>query len=108
MKKLLSKYWKNILMIIGAIFIIINIANKCMAPHTLISEVAKYGPDIQSSGGVANIIDKMPNTNLDTGSVGSSIMNGEMMKICIITAVALVGVSILGDLANKKAAKKKK
>lgn len=108
MKKLLSKYWKNILMIIGAIFIIINIANKCMAPRTLISEVAKYGPDIQSSGGITNIIDKIPNTNVDTENVGESIMNGEMMKICIIAAVALIGVSVLGDLANKKPAKKKK
>ena len=43
MKKLISKYWKKILIILGIVCMVIILINKATAPKTLIAEYIKYG-----------------------------------------------------------------
>lgn len=104
MKNFLSKYWKRILTLITGIFIIINIASKIATPRNVISDVAKYGPDVEAS-----------NVNLNIGSgslasdfVASSPVSGEMTKLIIILVIGLLAAVIIADLGSKKGGGKKK
>lgn len=102
MKKFLSKYWKRILILIAAIFIVINIVSKCVAPHILIDEYAKYGPDVESKGGI-----------IDTSEVIASVENtspfsDDMVKVLLVLAGGIIVVCIVSDLINKKKAPAKK
>lgn len=115
MKNFLSKYWKRILILIASVFIIINIVNKCVAPHTLIGEIAEYGPDISSSQEKENGEDETTEKsgeNLSDSIVNNitenSPFNGEMVRIIAIFAIALIGVCVISDLANKKSSGGKK
>lgn len=108
MKKFLTNHWKDILIIITAIFIFINIIAKCAAPYSLISEYVKFGPNIARHSSFS-FSSAAENNSIVTGNnILDSIFTGEMMKICIIAAVALIGVCILSDFANKKSTAKKK
>lgn len=104
MKNFLSKYWKRILILIAGIFIIINIVSKSAMPRNVISDVAKYGPDVEAS-----------NVNLNIGSgslasdfVASSPVSEDMTKLAIILAIGLLAAVIIADLGSKKSGGKKK
>ena len=101
MKSFLSKYWKRILILVGIIFIVINIIGKCTAPHLLIEEFAIHGPSVES------------NININASEIISeakaeSPLNAEMTKIVIIFASALILACVISDLGAKKSSGKKK
>lgn len=104
MKNFLSKYWKRILILIAGIFIIINIVSKSAMPRNVISDVAKYGPDVEAS-----------NVNLNIGSgslasdfVASSPVSEDMTKIAIVLVIGILAAVIISDLGSKKSGGKKK
>ncbi len=105
MKNFLSKYWKKILIVIAAIFIIIDIISKCSAPHVLTNEYAKYGPDIEDSVNInaGGVISNVTNEVKDTPPISE-----EMVRICLILAGGLLLACIISDLTTKKAPAKKK
>lgn len=105
MKNFLSKYWKKILIAIAAIFIIINIAGKCAAPHLLTTEYAKYGPEPKDSVAInaGEVISDVTKEVKDTPPVSE-----EMVRICLILAGGLLLACIISDLTSKKAPAKKK
>ncbi|MBQ9314348.1 MAG: hypothetical protein IJ220_05020 [Clostridia bacterium] len=104
MKKFLSKNWKTILIIIAGIFIVLNIVNKCIAPHTLVGEYAKYGPDVEASDFNINA-DKIINEVKESAPAG---IPNNIFRIAVIFAVGLLVVAIISDISNKKPAPKKK
>lgn len=103
MKNFLSKYWKRILITITGIFIFLDIINKVAIPNILVSEFAKYGPDVKSSG-----ISIQPSEIMQEAKA-SAPMSGDMFNLIIVFIVGLVAAVIIGELASKKpsAAKKK-
>ena len=105
MKNFLSKYWKNLLIVITAIFIIINIISKCSTPHILTSEYAKYGPTVENSvsGNAGKVISGVTSEIKNTPPISE-----DMLKICLVLAGALLLVCIISDLTTKKAPAKKK
>ena len=101
MKSFLSKYWKKIMIYITLILIFINIVQKCIAPHILVSEFAKYGPDVTTINGVTKSIDVL-------SSVRESVpVTDGILRIGIILVVGLIGAVIISEFANKAPAKKK-
>lgn len=105
MKNFLSKYWKKILIMIAAIFIIMNIMSKCAAPHILTTEYAKYGPEPKDSVNInaGGVISNVTNEVKDTPPISE-----EMVRICLILAGGLLLACIISDLTTKKAPAKKK
>ena len=105
MKNFLSKYWKNFLIVITTIFIIINIISKCSAPHILTSEYAKYGPTVENSvnGNAGEVISGVTSEIKNTPPISE-----EMVRICLILAAGLLLACIISDLTAKKAPAKKK
>lgn len=105
MKNFLSKYWKKILIVIAAIFIIIDIISKCSAPHVLTNEYAKYGPDIEDSVDInaGGVISDVTNEVKDTAPISE-----EMVRICLILAGGLLLACVIADITTKKAPPKKK
>lgn len=105
MKNFLSKYWKKILIVIAAIFIIMNIVSKCVAPHVLISEYVEYGIEpenivnIDANKVISSVTDEVKSTPL---------ISEEMLKVCLILAGGLIIACIISDLTTKKAPAKKK
>lgn len=107
MKKLISKYWKKILIILGLIGMGAILINKVTAPKTLISEYVKYGKSI-----------KIESTGVD-GAIGEakdnfiSVLTGvnpELLRIAFILMIGILLVCALSFIANsagKKDAKKK-
>ena len=101
MKKFLSTYWKRILILIASIFIIVNIVSKCIAPHVLVQEYSKFGPDRE------NIV------NIDTSEIiaevkDSSPFGEDMTRIVIILAAGILIACVISELANKKSSSGKK
>ena len=101
MKNFLSKYWKRILISIASIFIVINIISKCMAPHILVEEYAKYGPEVESK------VETNASEVLDSVTE-SSPFTGDMLKVVLIAGGALILACVLSDLATKKSSGGKK
>ena len=116
MKKFLSKNWKNILILIAGVFIVINVISKCMAPRTLVNEFGKYGPDIErknyfASGSIKSGDSMISGENgilLDNVGAVSSSLNGEMVKIALFIACGLLVAVVLTELGNKKPSSGKK
>ena len=48
MKNYISKNWKNIFIIIGVAFIVVNLFFKITTPATIPQDFLNYGPDIES------------------------------------------------------------
>lgn len=105
MKNFLSKYWKKILIVIAAIFIIINIVGKCVAPHVLTAEYAKYGPEPKDSVNInaGEVITTVTDEVKDTAPISE-----EMVRICLILAGGLLLACVISELTSKKAPAKKK
>lgn len=104
MKNFLSKYWKRILILITGVFIIINIASKIATPRNVISDVAKYGPDVEAS----NV-----NLNIGSGSLASDFVQSssipeEILRIALVLAIAILVIVIVSDLISTKSGGKKK
>ena len=102
MKSFLSKYWKKILIWITAILAFVNIIHKCIAPHILVGEFAKYGPDVaaskigfKSSEALTSVRESIP-------------VSDNIFKIGVVLIVGLIVAVIASELANKKAPAKKK
>lgn len=102
MKTFITNHWKNILVIIGGIFILANVFGKIIAPKSLISDYIKYGKDLE----------KIP-SNI-AGQVSGSINMGTMpfdagMVKLIVTLMALIlGILLITSLAEGKSSAKKK
>ena len=105
MKKFLSKYWKRILIIIASIFIILNIVNKCVAPHVLVDEYGVYGPEVEAS----TISGEMMNSSEIMEKVEStSPFPEDMTRLILVLVVGLVGAVIIGEITTKKSSGGKK
>lgn len=106
MKNFLSKYWKRILIIIGVVLVAINIWGKCVAPRLLISEYAKYGPNVErSESGVSTSI----NTSDVINNINeSSPFNEDMTKIVLILMAGILLVAVVSDMTSKKSSGAKK
>lgn len=104
MKNFLSKNWTKILIIIAIIFIVLNILSKCVAPHILVEEYAKYGPEVKNSG-----IDIDANGILE--NIVESAPSGvpkDIIRIVVTLGVALLLIVIISELITKKSSTKKK
>ena len=101
MKSFLSKYWKKIMIFITGILIFVNIIHKSVAPHSLVNEFGKYGPDVEATK-VAINSNELMSTVRESVPVPDNIFN-----IGIVFVVGLVGAVILSELGNKAPAKKK-
>lgn len=105
MKKFLSKYWKRILIIIAIIFIGINIVSKCMAPHALVEEYGKYGPDVEYN----NILSGDTSASQIVQDVKeSSGLPDDIFSLVMILGIGLIAALIISELANKKSSGGKK
>ena len=100
MKTFLTKYWKRILILIASIFIILNIVNKYIAPHNLVNEFAKYGPDVAQSSIKGEII-----TNQIKNSMN---FDDNLLRLVIIFMIAIIVALLIGDIINKKSSAGKK
>lgn len=101
MKAFLSKYWKKVLIYITGILIFINIVHKCVVPHILVDEFAKYGPDVEATKRI-----------IKTGEMASSVKESiplpeNIFKLGVVLIIGLIAAVIISDLANKAPAKKK-
>lgn len=107
MKKLISKYWKKILIILGIVCMVIILINKVTAPKTLISEYVKYGKVIKiAETGVDGAVGAVKNNVV---SVLTSV-NSELLRLAFIMMFGILAVCVLSFIsasAGKKDAKKK-
>lgn len=101
MKLFLSKYWKKILIFITGILIFINIIHKSVAPRALVSEFAKYGPNVSATKSIAK-----SSEILSTIKESVPVTDG-IFRIGIILVIGLIAAVILSELANKAPSKKK-
>ena len=104
MKNFLSKNWKMILIIIAGIFICLNVFQKCIAPHTLVNEYAKYGPDVEAvdfSGKANNVVNQVSEIMPNNGS-------NDIVRIALILGVGLLIAVIISNLTSGKASSGKK
>ncbi len=107
MKKLISKYWKKILIILGIVCMVIILINKATAPKTLIAEYVKYGKVIKvSQTGIDGAVDAAKNNFI-------SVLTGvdpELLRLAFILMIGILAVCVLSFIASsagKKDAKKK-
>lgn len=70
MKNFISKNWKRILLIIGGIFIAINLIHIIITPATIPQDFLEYGPDIES-----DIFDKTNEIAEDVTDINFSSTN---------------------------------
>ncbi len=106
MKTLLTKYWKRILILIAVIFIVINIVNKCVAPHIIVDEYAKYGPDVNYEDSSLNIVGGSNDLMNDVQK--NSPFDENMFRIIVLFVILIIGALLLGDIVSKKSTAKKK
>lgn len=127
MKKFISKNWKNILLIIGAIFLVIDLFFIITTPATVSEDFLKYGPNIESdifdatetiTGEVNdNINESISQENNadkesgeDTGLIDkvseSTGMSPNLAQGLIIFSIALVGLLILSGIMDGSSASK--
>ena len=104
MKTFISNNWKKILIALTIVFIFINIINKWNAPHILVEEYGKYGPEVQKL---------IPGVNLDANEMlsnaqKSSPFDERTFGIVIMIIAVLIITMLICDLANRKAPAKKK
>lgn len=104
MKSLLSKYWKRILIVLTVVLVSMNMIKKWTAPHILIDEYAKYGPDVQNM---------LPNIGAAASEMISDVQEAspfdEKIFGWIIAVIALLLIAMLiGDLAERKPSTNKK
>ena len=105
MKKLISKYWKNILLICGIVGMVAIFTFKVSAPKTIISDYIKYGKDLTAEGN-SQIINSV------TGNFWSvwNRVDSALIRIVILIMALILFVCVLTFMANaagKKDAKKK-
>lgn len=67
MKKFISKNWKNIILIIGGIFILIDLLGIVTTPATIPQDFLEYGPNIES-----DIFDKVNDSANELGNIDVS------------------------------------
>ena len=104
MKTFISNNWKKILIALTVVFIFINLINKWNAPHVLVEEYAKYGPEIQQL---------VPDVNINASEMlsnaqKSSPFDEKTFSIVIMIIAVLIITMLICDLANRKAPAKKK
>ena len=102
MKSFLSKNWKKILIIIAIIFIVLNMINKCIAPHILVEEYAKYGRDVEAS----NI--SVYSSEFLAEAREAAPVPDDIFRLLIILVGGILIVVIISELASKKSSAKKK
>ncbi len=67
MKKFISKNWKNIILIIGGIFILIDLLGILTTPATIPQDFLEYGPNVES-----DIFDKVNDSANEIGNIDVS------------------------------------
>lgn len=72
MKKFISKNWKNILMVIGGIFLVIDLFFIITVPATIPQDFKEYGPNVESDvfDGASNITEEIGNVGVSGESAG--------------------------------------
>ena len=97
MKTFITNNWKKILIIIGGIFIAINVFTKIVTEKTLLADYVKYGKDIEKvdviSGDIGEVV-----------TVPESPFSPEMLKIIILMVALILLVVFLTSLGDKVAA----
>ena len=93
----------SFIIIITGIFIVINIIGKCVAPHILVQEYAKYGPDVESS-----VTDKIDTDKIVNEVKESAPFNEDMFRLVIILIIGIFAALIISELTTKKSSPAKK
>lgn len=97
MKNFITNNWKKILIIIGGIFIAINVFSKIVTEKSLLTDYIKYGKDIEQVEIISGDIE-------DVVEVPESPFNEDMMKIIFILGAGILLVVFVTSLADKAAA----
>lgn len=102
MKKFITNNWKKILIIIGAVFIVINLITKLTVDKTLLSDYIKYGKDIEKPEIIENVSETV------TNAASKLPLETELIKIIMIAGGVILLIIILTSLGDRAAAKAKK
>lgn len=105
MKKMISKYWKNILIICGIVGMVAIFTFKLSAPKTIISDYIKYGKDITIEGNSQIISSATNNFWSVWNRVDSSLTRIVILIMALILFVCVL--SFIANAAGKKDVKKK-
>ena len=96
MKNFITNNWKKILIIIGGIFIAINVLSKVVTEKSLLTDYIKYGKDIEQVEIISGDIE-------DVVEVPESPFNEDMMKVIMILGAGILLVVFVTSLADKAA-----
>ena len=105
MKKFITNNWKKILIIIGIVFIVINLITKLTVGKTLLSDYIKYGKDIERPEIIENVGEVVSVSTIES-PFGPDLIKFIMVIVGLILLVVIL--TSLGDkaAANSKAKKK--
>ncbi len=112
MKKFLMNNWKKIIYVIAGFAIILNLINVSTTPTTIVDDFYRYGPNYSK-----DILDNAKDINVDAdGHINeTSIMMSNDTGIetnytrgIIIFTLLIVGILILQNIMDSKAAPAKK
>lgn len=116
MKNFINKIWKKLLIIIGVVCLLVNIYLKFITPATIIRDYPENGKNIESdfidnfTQIADNTVEKGDEASTD---ISASISNEtgldqKWVKTGILFIGAILVISIMSALFDKKGAKKKK
>ena len=116
MKKFISKNWKNIFLIIGGIFIIVDLFFIITTPANVPQDFLEYGPEVESDifDGMSNISEEIKDIN-GSGEIVSDVSNQtglspELSKGLLVIGVGLIiifAISAITDGSGSSDKKKK-
>ena len=114
MKNYISKNWKNIFIIIGVAFIVVNLFFKITTPANIPQDFLNYGPDIESDifDGANNISNEI--TEIDeSGDIVTNVAETtgiptNLAKGILIFAFGFILILIISNLTEGSSGGKKK
>ena len=101
MKKFITNNWKKILIIIGVVFIIMNLITKLTIDKTLLSDYIKYGKDIEKPDIIGNVSEAV------SGATTEAPFGSDLIKFIMILVGLILLIVILTSLGDKAAANAK-
>ena len=116
MKNFISKNWKNILIAIGVIFIVIDLIYIIIIPATIQEDFLEYGPNIESDifDGASTITNELNNVQ-PSGEMISNVSTtfgipSDLAKGLIFLVGGILALLVLSAIMDKDSggAKKKK
>jgi len=113
MKNYISKNWKKIFLIIGAIFLVIDLFFIITIPATIPEDFLQYGPNVESDifDGVDNISD------LDTADKEQELVNNvtqntgmspDLARNLLVFGFVFIVLLVLGSIIDKEGGSDKK